>query len=142
MRKLVVLLCIISIIQANPRIRGYHSITLSTFKIFISRVLDEALTASLSSPYEYDVIENPLQITVSFSQDVSEFDSHHCIVIDTFPFSIVVSKCKSQSNSKAIFLNISNNNYPRKAWLLIHFLITLHYLYNEQIINQSSIIGI
>lgn len=131
MRRLVILLLFISTILANPRIRGYHSILLSILFIIIKLFLGEALTATFSSPYDYDVIENPLQITVSFSQDVTIFDSHDCVVMNDFFYVRIVSECKSKINFKTIIFNISNHHYPRKARLLIHFLITFNSKYNK-----------
>ena len=60
---------LLSVIQATGFIRGYNNYS-----------VQDVMTAKMSSQYDYDVTDNPIELTVMFSDDTDTIEKEHCIV--------------------------------------------------------------
>ena len=60
---------LLSVIQATGLIRGYNNYS-----------VQDVMTAKMDSNYDYDVMDNPIELTVVFSDDTDTIEKEHCIV--------------------------------------------------------------
>lgn len=77
--KAVVFLMLLAILSANAKIRGYHAFLLSKWR-FLAWNTDEALTAKISSDYDFDVMANPISFKIIFSSEINSLEENQCIV--------------------------------------------------------------
>lgn len=67
--RVIPILLLISTLHASPRVRGAGKF-----------VTQDTMTATMTSKHDYDVYDNPVDVSVTFSQETESLEKEHCIV--------------------------------------------------------------